>query len=192
MCAFVQRRSPRQASISNPALTSKPESGNQTQTNKSALDHKWSRAQGGWGEKATAGSSASSPSPAPRRLRTPSLTPGCRQEAQTQLETKLDQSLAWLMGVSTHRGQHSHGCGRPCPAALRRELTSSVQSAPSSVTTARSHCSDTKYERAGQGGWCGLEARTKFLGQMEPEPGQGAQPRSQVFSATPVSHLGLH
>lgn len=72
--AFVQRRPSRQASIGSPALTSKPESGNQTQTNKPALDHKWSRAQGGWGERATAGSSAPRPSPAPRRLR----TPGCR------------------------------------------------------------------------------------------------------------------
>lgn len=57
-------RSPHQASHQQPSPDVKLGVGKlQTQTNKSAPDHKWSRAQGGWGERDTAGNSGFPPFP---------------------------------------------------------------------------------------------------------------------------------
>ena len=93
--AFVQRQSLCQASHQQLCPDVKLGVGElQTQTNKSAPYHKWSRSQGGQGERTTAGNSGL---PALPWLQwgcgRQGLTTGCRWEVQTQDETKQDPSF---------------------------------------------------------------------------------------------------
>lgn len=95
---------PTKPPTSSPALTSNSESGNfkhkQTslpQTTSGAVP----KEAGVRGPQL--GTQASRPPLAPWGLRTPGLTTGCRWEVHTQIETKRDQSLSWLIGVSAHQ-----------------------------------------------------------------------------------------